>query len=73
MTSVLIAHDGRYRVLCVNGSRVARYTDDARAEEAARLARGSLAVGLGVPWGLLPQPLAWLGAPRLDDEPQDAA
>jgi hypothetical protein len=73
MTSVLVAHHGRYAVLCINGTRVARFYTDEQANEAARLARGSLAAGLGVPYGLLPTPAAWLGAPRLDDEPRDAA
>jgi hypothetical protein len=73
MTSVLVAHHGRYAVLCIGGAQVARFYNDEQAEEAARLARGSLAAGLGVPWGLLPTPASWVGAPRLDDDNPSAA
>lgn len=42
MISVLVIHAGRFRDLAVNGQRIARYPDDERAREAARLTRSSL-------------------------------
>lgn len=75
MTSVLVINAGRYRDVAVNGQRIARYPDDQSAHQAARLIRHSLTETGIIPWGLLPQPTRWLGAPYHDnnDGPRDVA
>lgn len=68
--TVLVASHSRHFDLVVNGTKVARFYARDDAHHAARLTRGSLAVGLPIPFGLFDRVYRWLGAPY--DQP-DAA